>query len=146
MPETVRVKYAQAIEKRAQRIPVQQITGRQEFCGLDFFVNEHVLIPRQDTECLVEEVLKKVKPENHMQNDTDYHNNQQETGSAAFMLSGTLHYILHVQFHAMLNTVDALMFCTVIHKYSLYVLHSGDQCDISHENCNLQDTFAGSNQ
>lgn len=66
MPETVRVKYAQAIEKRAQRIPVQQITGRQEFCGLDFFVNEHVLIPRQDTECLVEEVLKKVKPENHI--------------------------------------------------------------------------------
>lgn len=62
MPEKFKVLYEQAIAKRALRIPVQQITGRQEFCGLEFLVNEHVLIPRQDTECLVEEVLKKVKP------------------------------------------------------------------------------------
>lgn len=66
MPEEFRVSYEQAIAKRALRIPVQQITGRQEFCGLDFLVNEHVLIPRQDTECLVEEVLKKVKPGDHV--------------------------------------------------------------------------------
>ena len=44
--------------KRASRIPLQQILGSQEFMGLDFFVNEHVLIPRQDTETLVELVLQ----------------------------------------------------------------------------------------
>lgn len=50
--------YGYAIEQRVKRIPLQQITGVQEFMGLDFAVNEHVLIPRQDTEVLVEEVLR----------------------------------------------------------------------------------------
>ena len=44
--------------KRALRIPLQQLLGVQEFMGLGFFVNEHVLIPRQDTETLVELVLE----------------------------------------------------------------------------------------
>ena len=50
--------YREMIEKRASRIPLQQMLGSQEFMGLDFFVNEHVLIPRQDTETLVELVLQ----------------------------------------------------------------------------------------
>lgn len=66
MPEEFVKLYEQAIDKRAKRVPVQQIIGRQEFCGLDFCVNEHVLIPRQDTECLVEEVLKKSKPDDRI--------------------------------------------------------------------------------
>ncbi|WP_394524819.1 peptide chain release factor N(5)-glutamine methyltransferase [Lacrimispora sp. JR3] len=53
--------YRAMIETRSQRIPLQQITGSCEFMGLEFFVNEHVLIPRQDTETLVELVLKEYK-------------------------------------------------------------------------------------
>ena len=53
--------YESALKKRVARIPLQQIIGRQEFMGLTFFVNEHVLIPRQDTETLVELVLQEQK-------------------------------------------------------------------------------------
>lgn len=53
-------KYFGWIGKRAGRIPLQQLTGEQDFMGLTFTVNENVLIPRQDTEILVEEVLKEL--------------------------------------------------------------------------------------
>ncbi len=53
-------KYLQMIAKRRSRIPLQHLTGEQDFMGLTFQVNEHVLIPRQDTEILVEEVLKEL--------------------------------------------------------------------------------------
>lgn len=56
--EEDRLRYQELIKRRASRIPLQQLTGVQNFMGLDFLVNEHVLIPRQDTEFLVEEVLK----------------------------------------------------------------------------------------
>lgn len=56
--------YENTLEKRAARIPLQQILGQQEFMGLTFFVNEHVLIPRQDTETLVELVLNEQKDKN----------------------------------------------------------------------------------
>lgn len=51
-------RYEELIQKRSQHIPLQHLTGEQNFMGLDFIVNEHVLVPRQDTEILVEEVLK----------------------------------------------------------------------------------------
>lgn len=50
--------YKITIEKRKQHIPLQHITGEQEFMGLVFRVNEHTLIPRQDTEILVEEAMR----------------------------------------------------------------------------------------
>lgn len=53
--------YCSMLEKRSKRIPLQQITGSCEFMGLEFYVNEYVLIPRQDTETLVELVLKDYK-------------------------------------------------------------------------------------
>jgi release factor glutamine methyltransferase len=46
------------IKKRAKRIPLQYITGSQEFMGYSFLVSPATLIPRQDTEILVEEVSR----------------------------------------------------------------------------------------
>lgn len=54
--------YEIAVRKRAEHIPLQYITGEQEFMGLKFKVNSNVLIPRQDTETLVEEALNICKP------------------------------------------------------------------------------------
>lgn len=56
--------YRAMIERRSARIPLQQITGSREFMGLEFYVNENVLIPRQDTETLVELVLKDYRGKN----------------------------------------------------------------------------------
>lgn len=49
--------YLALIEERSKRIPLQYLTGKQEFMGLEFIVDKNVLIPRQDTEVLVEEVM-----------------------------------------------------------------------------------------
>ncbi len=56
--------YCLLLKKRSERIPLQYITGSQEFMGLKFKVNSHVLIPRQDTETLVELVLEEHKDRN----------------------------------------------------------------------------------
>ena len=53
--------YSQYIAKRIIRQPVAYILGKTEFMGLDFIVNKNVLIPRQDTEILTEEVLNQIK-------------------------------------------------------------------------------------
>lgn len=54
--------YESVLKKRAERVPLQYITGEQKFMGLTFYVNSNVLIPRQDTETLVEEALNLAKP------------------------------------------------------------------------------------
>lgn len=60
MEDTAKEIYLEVIRRRAKRIPLQHITGVQEFMGLKFGVNEHVLIPRQDTEILVETALEEL--------------------------------------------------------------------------------------
>lgn len=56
------LEFKSVLKKRSERIPLQYITGEQEFMGLNFKVNSNVLVPRQDTECLVEEALKYIRP------------------------------------------------------------------------------------
>ena len=51
-------RYLAMLSKRSSHIPLQHLTGVQSFMGMEFEVNENVLIPRQDTEILVEEVMK----------------------------------------------------------------------------------------
>lgn len=62
MPEEQFAEYENVLDKRAEHIPLQYITGEQDFMGLPFHVNDAVLIPRQDTETLVEEALKVIRP------------------------------------------------------------------------------------
>lgn len=59
--EEIKTPYMEKIRKRAQHIPLQHLTHQGYFMGYEFFVNENVLVPRQDTEVLVEEVLSLIK-------------------------------------------------------------------------------------
>ena len=61
--EKTEKKYLKLIDKRAERVPLQHITGEQEFMGLKFKVNKNVLIPRQDTETLVTEAAQTIRDE-----------------------------------------------------------------------------------
>ena len=79
--------YRDAVKKRCEHIPLQHITGVQEFMGLPFSVNEHVLIPRQDTETLVEEALRILKDTKNK----EHHILDMCTGSGCILLS-ILHY------------------------------------------------------
>lgn len=56
-----REQYIRNIKRLIAREPLQYITGKQEFMKLNFLVTKDVLIPRPDTEILVEEVIEKAK-------------------------------------------------------------------------------------
>jgi len=56
--------YFLLVERRLNFEPVQYILNKAEFMGLDFYVDKNVLIPRGDTECLVEEVLLYIEKNN----------------------------------------------------------------------------------
>lgn len=64
--ESEQEKYLELIEKRKQKMPIKYILGICEFMGLDFYVEEGVLIPRGDTEILVEEVLKHINEDERL--------------------------------------------------------------------------------
>lgn len=57
------IEYKKGIDKLLANIPIEHITNHREFMKLDFYVNENVLIPRQDTEITVEEVIHYCKKE-----------------------------------------------------------------------------------
>ncbi len=62
--EKIQKQYFDLISQREKRIPLQHITGTQEFMGLTFQVNPSVLIPRQDTEILVDGAAKMIRGDN----------------------------------------------------------------------------------
>lgn len=66
LTEEQKILLREYLEKRKMRIPVQHILGVQCFMGLNFTVTKDVLCPRQDTEVLVEEALKRIKPGSHI--------------------------------------------------------------------------------
>lgn len=57
IPDQAAVKFREVLEKRRQRIPLQQIVGKTDFMGISLEVSEAVLTPRQDTEILAEEAI-----------------------------------------------------------------------------------------
>ena len=63
-------RYQSFIERRKKHEPCQYITGICEFYGLEFLVNPKVLIPRQDTEILVEEALKRLSDRKALAEET----------------------------------------------------------------------------
>ncbi len=63
--EEVKQQYENMVKKRGEGIPLQHLTLSQEFMGIDFIVSPDVLIPRQDTETLVEEIIKEAKENNY---------------------------------------------------------------------------------
>src|SRR5439155_17208045 len=64
------MRYEQAVAERSRGVPAQYITGHQEFWGMDFVVSPAVLIPRPETEHVIEKVLALVKRENDSDRET----------------------------------------------------------------------------
>ena len=59
-------KFFKLIELRKNRVPVKYITNHSEFMGLDFYIEEGVLIPRPDTETVVEEAIEEIKNKSYI--------------------------------------------------------------------------------
>ena len=70
VPEDEKKSFFEAIDRRITHYPLQYIVGEWEFMGLKFKVNENVLIPRQDTEFLVETAFSMIKEEFPKRKDT----------------------------------------------------------------------------
>lgn len=66
VPEDISKRYLETVARRSAREPIQYITGEAPFFGYTFYVTPAVLIPRFDTEILVEEALRYVKPDSHI--------------------------------------------------------------------------------
>lgn len=63
-------KYMQKVQLRLNHIPLQHITGHQQFLDFDFLVDENVLIPRPETELLVEQAVSYINNELYNEKET----------------------------------------------------------------------------
>lgn len=111
-------KYKAFINKRAGHMPLQYITGHVEFMSLDFVVDKRVLIPRPETEVLVETVLDVIKNKPFSSNKTvtilDI-----GTGSGNIAIS-LAKYIHNAQIYACDISKEALEVAKInVHKHSV---------------------------
>lgn len=84
--------FRRSIRRRAEHEPLQYILQRQEFMGLSFYVDERVLIPRQDSETLVEKWLDIVGQEEHQERNKPIRVADLCTGSGALAISMAYYY------------------------------------------------------
>ena len=82
--ESVAERYLELISRRAGHIPLQHLTHQAFFMGYEFYVNENVLVPRQDTETLVEAALECAKT---AEADKELHILDMCTGSGCILIS-----------------------------------------------------------
>lgn len=57
LSKSAEIEYKKDLKEISKKVPIQYITKKQEFMGLEFYVDKNVLIPQPDTEILVEEVI-----------------------------------------------------------------------------------------
>ena len=79
--------YLELIGRRAEHIPLQHLTHQAFFMGYEFYVNENVLVPRQDTETLVESALECMKNTNSEESGKGPHVLDMCTGSGCILIS-----------------------------------------------------------
>lgn len=89
-------RYREAIKQRVQRVPVAYIIGEKEFMGLTFKVTEDTLVPRPDTEILVQAAIERLRARGDAPRFADI-----GTGTGAICLS-----VLHFLPKAQADTVD----------------------------------------
>ncbi len=80
-------RYIELIERRCKRVPLQHITNRQNFFGYDFYVDSNVLIPRQDTEVLIEKILEVIEANFNVEISSDISILDMCTGSGCIAIT-----------------------------------------------------------
>lgn len=80
-------RYIELIERRSKREPLQHITNRQNFFGYDFYVDSNVLIPRQDTEVLIEKILEVIEANFNVEISSDISILDMCTGSGCIAIT-----------------------------------------------------------
>ena len=93
--------YREAIKQRIRRVPVAYIIGKREFMGLTFHVTEDTLVPRPDTEILVQAAIERLKKMSGAEEAHPVHFADIGTGTGAICLS-----VLHYLPQATADTVD----------------------------------------
>lgn len=131
--------YLSLLAKRIKGLPLQHITGYQEFMSLPFKVNKDVLIPRQDTETLVETVIERVKNLKN-QNRNNIRIMDMGTGSGCIAVS-LAHYIEN----AFITAVDISEKALDIARLNAKANNAGDRIAFVHSNIfrDIPDEYCG---